>query len=105
MFDDMIVDMDTNKKLSPTLTELFFLGRKINISIAFISQSFFKMSKSVTNLNDKQSKETCWVSLFIDGNTAVYYFCIFFFSSCSCGYCEFCNRNKNLCYNCWNEKV
>ena len=37
-FDDMI-DMGPNKKLSPIVTELFLIGRKLNISLVFISQS------------------------------------------------------------------
>ena len=29
VFDDMITDMETNKKLSPIVTELFLKGRKL----------------------------------------------------------------------------
>ena len=36
---DMIADMESNKKLSPIVTELFLRGRKDNISLVFISQS------------------------------------------------------------------
>ena len=43
----MIVDMIDNKKLNPVVTELFIRGRKRNISIAFIPQSYFKMPKDV----------------------------------------------------------
>ena len=32
-FDDMIVDMLSNKKLNPIVTELFIRGRKLNISL------------------------------------------------------------------------
>ena len=32
VFDDMIADMLSNKKLSPVVTELFIRGRKLNIS-------------------------------------------------------------------------
>ena len=45
--DDMIVDMINNKKLNPVVTELFIRGRKLNISIAFIMQSYFKVQKDV----------------------------------------------------------
>ena len=31
MFDDMIADMEFNKKLSPIIPELFLRGRKLNI--------------------------------------------------------------------------
>ena len=37
-FDDMIVDMLSNKKLNPVVTKLFIRGRKINISLVFITQ-------------------------------------------------------------------
>ena len=46
-FDDMIADMINNKKLNSTVTELFIRRRKLNISIVFITQSYFKMSKDV----------------------------------------------------------
>ena len=47
MFDDMIATMEANKKLSPIVTELFLGGRKLNISIVFISQSYFKVPKII----------------------------------------------------------
>ena len=47
IFDDMIADMINNKKLNPIVTELFIRGRKLNISIASITQSYFKVSKDV----------------------------------------------------------
>ena len=43
VFDDMIADMINNKKLNPIVTELFIRGRKPNISIAFITQSYFNV--------------------------------------------------------------
>ena len=36
-FDDMIADMINNKNLNPIVTELFIRGRKLNISIVFIT--------------------------------------------------------------------
>ena len=36
-----------NKSLNPVVTELFIKGRKLNISIAFITQSYFKVPKDV----------------------------------------------------------
>ena len=45
VFDDMIADMINNNKLNPIVTELIIRGRKRNISIAFITQSYFKVSK------------------------------------------------------------
>ena len=46
-FDDMIADMINNKKLNSMVTELFIRGRKLNISIAFITQSYFKVPNDV----------------------------------------------------------
>ena len=42
-FDDMIEDMIHDKKLNSVATELFIRGRKLNISLAFITQSYFKV--------------------------------------------------------------
>ena len=47
IFDDMIADMINNNKLNPIVTELFIRGRKHNISIVFIMQSYFKVPKDV----------------------------------------------------------
>ena len=47
VFDDMIADIINNKKLNPIVTELFIRGRKLNISIVFITQSYFKVPKDV----------------------------------------------------------
>ena len=47
VFDDIIADMINNKKLNQTVTELFIRGRKRDISIAFITQSYFKVPKDV----------------------------------------------------------
>ena len=47
VFDDMIADMINNKKLNPIVTEFFMRGRKLNISIVFITQSYFKVPKDV----------------------------------------------------------
>ena len=47
VFDDMIADMINNNKLNSIVTELFIRGRKLNISIVFITQSYFKVPKDV----------------------------------------------------------
>ena len=39
VFDDMIADMIHNKKLKSIVSELFMRGRKLNISLVFITQS------------------------------------------------------------------
>ena len=47
VFDDMIADMIKNKKLNPVVTEMFVRGRKLNIAIVFITQSYFQVPKDV----------------------------------------------------------
>ena len=47
VFDDMIADTINNKKLNPVVTELFVRGRKLNISIVFITKYYFKVPKDV----------------------------------------------------------
>ena len=43
----MIADMINKKRLNPVVTELFLRGRKLNISIVFITQPYFKVQKDV----------------------------------------------------------
>ena len=40
-------DMINNKKLNPIVTEFFIRGRKLSISIVFITQSYFKVPNNV----------------------------------------------------------
>ena len=47
VFNDMIADMINNNKLNPIVTELFIRGRKLNIFVVFITQSYFKVPKDV----------------------------------------------------------
>ena len=47
VFHDMIADMINNKKLNSVVTELFTRGKKLNISLIFITQSYFKVPKDV----------------------------------------------------------
>ena len=47
VFDDIIADMIHDKKLNSVVTELFIRGRKLNISLVFITQSYFKVPKDV----------------------------------------------------------
>ena len=54
VFDDMIPDMIHNKKLNSIVTELFIRGRKLNIPLVFITQSYFKVPKDV-RLNTSHS--------------------------------------------------
>ena len=39
--------MESNEKLSPIVTELVLRGRKLSISLVFISQSYFKVPKTI----------------------------------------------------------
>ena len=45
VFDDMVADMIHNKKLNSVVTELLIRGRKLNIFLVFIIQSYFKVPK------------------------------------------------------------
>ena len=47
VFDDMIADIMTTKKCQSIIKELFIRCRKINISLVFISQSYFSVPKDV----------------------------------------------------------
>ena len=47
IFDDMIADIMSNKKLLTIIKELFIRCRKLNISLVFISQSYFSVPKDV----------------------------------------------------------
>ena len=53
VFDDMIANILSNKKLHPVLTELFIRGRKSNISVVFIAQTCFAVPKNI-KLNSTQ---------------------------------------------------
>ena len=46
VFDD-IAHMINNKKLNSIVTELFIRGRNLNISLVFITQSYFKVPKDI----------------------------------------------------------
>ena len=45
VFDDMIADIEYNKKIKKIIKELFYRARKINISVVFITQSYFRALK------------------------------------------------------------
>ena len=47
VFDDVIADILSNKKLNSLVTELFIRVRKLNISLLFITQSYFALPKNV----------------------------------------------------------
>ena len=50
VFDDMIADIEYNKNFKRIIKELFYRARKINVSIVFITQSYFRALKD-TRLN------------------------------------------------------
>ena len=43
----MTADMPCNKKLNTVVTELFIRGRKLNISLVFITYSYFAVPKNI----------------------------------------------------------
>ena len=47
VFDDMIADIMSNKKFQAIIDELFIQCRKLNISLVFITQSYFSVPKDV----------------------------------------------------------
>ena len=47
LFDDRIAAMLSNKKLNTLVTELFIRGRKLNISLVLITQSYFVFPKII----------------------------------------------------------
>ena len=53
VFNDTIANMLSNKKLNPIVTELFIRGRKLNIPLVFITESYFAVPKNIS-LNSRQ---------------------------------------------------
>ena len=47
MFDDMIADIMTNKRFQAIIKELFTRCRELNISLVFLTQSYFSVPKEV----------------------------------------------------------
>ena len=43
----MIADKIIDKKLNPVVTELFIRGRKLSVSIVFVTKSYFKIPKEI----------------------------------------------------------
>ena len=46
-FDDMVADMLNDKKLNKIGTELFIRERKLNVSLVFITKSYFAVPKNI----------------------------------------------------------
>ena len=47
IFDDIISDMPSNKKINPIVTELFIRGRQLNTSLFFVAQSYFVVPENI----------------------------------------------------------
>ena len=47
IFDDMIADMISNKKINPVVTESFIRDRKLNTYPIFITKSYFAVPKKL----------------------------------------------------------
>ena len=47
VFDDLIADIMTDKKSQSIIKELFIRYRKLNISLVFVTQSYFSVPKEV----------------------------------------------------------
>ena len=45
VFDDMVADIEYNKNFKRIIKELFYRARKINVSVVFITQSYFRALK------------------------------------------------------------
>ena len=58
-FDNMIADMIIKEKTDPILTELFIRGRKLSISLIFITQCYFTAPKG-----SRQNSTICFIMKF-----------------------------------------
>ena len=47
VFHDIIADMLSHKKLNPIVTEIIIRGRKLNISLVFVTQFYFAVPKDI----------------------------------------------------------
>ena len=59
VFDDIIADIEYNKNFKRIIKELFYRGRKINASIVFITQSYFRALKDA-RLNSTHTNENTY---------------------------------------------
>ena len=46
-FGDIIADMLSNKNVNPIVAEIYIRARKLNCSLAFITQSYFSVPKYI----------------------------------------------------------
>ena len=75
VFDDIIADIMTNKKFHSIIKELFIRCRKINISLVFITQSYFSVPKYIRlnsthyfimKINNKRQLQNIAINHFAD---------------------------------------
>ena len=75
VFDDMVADIMSNKKFQVIIKELFITCRKLNISLAFITQSYFSVPKDVRlntthyfimKINNKRELQNTVINHFAD---------------------------------------
>ena len=67
VFDDMIADMLSNKKLNSIVTESFIRGRRLNIALIFILQSYFSVAHYfVMTIPNKRQLQQSFFNLSLD---------------------------------------
>ena len=75
VFDDMIVDITTNEKFQTIIKKFFIRRRKLNISLVFITQSYFSIPKDVRlnsthyfimKINNKRELQNIAINHFAD---------------------------------------
>ena len=77
VFDDMIADIVTNEKFQAIIKELFIRCKKLNISLVFITQSYFSVPKDVrlnsTHLIIKINNKREWQNIAINHSADIDY--------------------------------
>ena len=77
VFDDIIADIVTNKRLHAIIKELFIRCRKLNILLFFVTQSYFPVPKYVrlnsTHLIMKINNKTELQNIAINHSANIYY--------------------------------
>ena len=95
VFDEMIADIMTNKKFQTIIKELFIRCKKLNISLVFITQSYFYVPKDarlntthyfIMKINNNRIKKYCnwsfcrhWLQRFLKHLLRMHKKTIFFF--------------------------
>ena len=70
VFDDMIADIMTNKRFQAIIKELLIRCRKLNISLVFITQSYFSIPKEncylIMKINNKRKLQDIAINHSVD---------------------------------------